>query len=1056
MPTPMLDRDDERQSDAPAQAEDALDEYVRAFELAYTHLGGADPAAYLPPVDHPLHAAVLRELVRVDLEYGWERGCPKELTEYQRSFPALWSDDEGLREIAFEEYRLRQQAGQDPSPDEYLSRYGVRLDLEMGRFCALAPSRLAGPGPRFSQDGGERSQRGPHERRISALATISALPEVGDHFDGFRLIGELGRGSFGRVYLARQGELADRPVVLKITPAEGSDESQTLAQLQHDNIVPIYSRHRDGRLRGVCMPYLGRVTLRDVVDDLRFHGALPDSGQGLLSSLGKSSIRKEMRAGFEAVAAPAADMDTLAPGAPVRHLADADATRAMLGALSYAEAVVWMGARLADGLAHAHERGILHRDMKPANILLTDDGRPMLLDFNLAEDLKLRTDDAGSAAAIGGTLPYMAPEHLAAFRDGRTSIDARGDLYAVGVILFEMLTGRPPFPIRDGTRRDVITTMIADRQGAPPRLRPWNPAISPAVESIVGHCLEPDPAQRYRSARELGEDLQRHLAHRPLRYAPDPSPRERATKWFRRHRRMTLATVFLAIATILVGSLGTTLAVRTNRLETLETKALRERFRNLSIDALKLLDTWSIEADPAKRLKGMTVARQALEVFHVGDDSPLPWWECAPATGFSRAERATLRGEAGELLLLIARAEFEDASGRPDRQQHDALVRDALRDSDRAERCFEVGSVPWAFWSQRTKLLEGLGDFATAHLAAAAAEATNTVTPRDLYLKGIELAHQRQLTNAIDLIEQAIELEPGHYRMWLIAGNVHSRLKQYDKANACFAACIAIWPEHPAAWSSRGLIHLIRDRYSEAAADFDQALQRSHGDGELIVDRALVSFHQGRYQEAVEGYGRAIAMGFKQTRVYFMRSRAWERLGDRERARRDREEGLRRTPTVESDWIARAVARIEDRDYLGSLADLDAALAINPNSSTALKDKTFVLAEHLGRTAEAVTVSNHLVSLYPDWPPARGARGVFLARLGQREAALADANHVLSKSGTHTSRIRHQVASIYALTSRQNPDDRKEALRFLSESPDAGSRSGRPGRRRRRSRADPG
>ena len=98
---------------------------------------------------------------------------------------------------------------------------------------------------------------------------------------------------------------------------------------------------------------------------------------------------------------------------------------------------------MADGLAHAHERGILHRDLKPANILLGDDGEPLLLDFNLAADTKLR--GPASAALIGGTLPYMAPEHLQALRGEDRTLDARSDLYSLGVILFELLTGNHPF-----------------------------------------------------------------------------------------------------------------------------------------------------------------------------------------------------------------------------------------------------------------------------------------------------------------------------------------------------------------------------------------------------------------------------------------------------------------------------------------------------------------------------------------------------------------------------------------------------------------------------------
>src|SRR5207244_1261487 len=134
---------------------------------------------------------------------------------------------------------------------------------------------------------------------------------------------------------------------------------------------------------------------------------------------------------------------------------------------------------LADGLAHAHDRGILHRDLKPANVILTDDGRPMLVDFNLAEDTKSRGQ--AERASVGGTLPYMAPEHLEAFGGGSASrLDGRSDIFSLGVILFELLTGRHPFaPYRKRKAREVVPIMIADRRKPPPRLRKLNPAISP-------------------------------------------------------------------------------------------------------------------------------------------------------------------------------------------------------------------------------------------------------------------------------------------------------------------------------------------------------------------------------------------------------------------------------------------------------------------------------------------------------------------------------------------------------------------------------------------------
>ena len=210
---------------------------------------------------------------------------------------------------------------------------------------------------------------------------------MGDAFAGFQLIGELGRGAFGRVYLARQGDLADRPVALKVSTGCFA-ESQKLARLQHTHIVPVYSFHRAGSLQAVCMPYLGSTTLADVLDDLGQRQTLPASGKGLVSTLNshraKSGPIADGRAGRSRRAV--ASLPAL-PASPPAGAATLTTLR-MLEGMTYVEAVLWIGGRLAEGLAHAHERGVLHRDLKPANVLLTEEGQPMLLDFNLAQDVQ--------------------------------------------------------------------------------------------------------------------------------------------------------------------------------------------------------------------------------------------------------------------------------------------------------------------------------------------------------------------------------------------------------------------------------------------------------------------------------------------------------------------------------------------------------------------------------------------------------------------------------------------------------------------------------------------
>ena len=548
-----------------------LDEFVEAFELAWIADAVPEITDFLPPAEHPQFRETLLELVRVDLELRWQHGCAKTIDDYRCEFPVLFDDAESLSQIAFEEFRARRQAGEPVMVGEYASRFGICTD----NWPATASAdQHEAPASGYSHNGSNHSLA----RRASSETTSNRFPEVGSDLLGFHLQSELGRGAFSRVYLARQGDLANRLVVLKVS-SDSFAEADKLAQLQHANIVPIYSVHRAGQLSAVCMPYFGSATLADVVRDVHGLGSLPPSGRVIVETLnacgertaiaqqGATTLPYDFRSTENGpgerggVSPPVCTHDDRRNhrGTDAAPLAKStyDGALKTLSGLTYVEAVLWIGAKLANGLSHAHERGILHRDLKPANVLMADDGRPMLLDFNLSADLKQSA--SVREMLVGGTLPYMAPEQIHAFQHRVHSGDARSDIFSLGVILFELLAGRNPFPNRQGALEKLLSDMLQDRMQTPPELRSLNPAATPAVEAIVHRCLEPDPTRRYQTAADLLEDLERHLKQLPLRHTREPSLRERTQKWTQRNSRLTAIISFALV----VG--GVSLAVGAHR-----------------------------------------------------------------------------------------------------------------------------------------------------------------------------------------------------------------------------------------------------------------------------------------------------------------------------------------------------------------------------------------------------------------------------------------------------------------------------------------------------------
>jgi len=217
-------------------------------------------------------------------------------------------------------------------------------------------------------------------------------------------------------------------------------------------------------------------------------------------------------------------------------------------------------ALLADAVHHAHMSGVLHRDLKPANILVTPSGKPKILDFGIARSLDNLEEEASFHTAAGqllGTAAYMSPEQLT----DPIGADARSDVYALGVIAYELLAGENPYGVV-APRLAEMERILTEREPIP--LGRKQPKLAGDVETIVGKALEKDRARRYQSASELAEDVRRHLRDEPI-FARAPTTREQIEKFTRRNKRLVAATIAIAVALVTGSVVVTTLYVRAVR-----------------------------------------------------------------------------------------------------------------------------------------------------------------------------------------------------------------------------------------------------------------------------------------------------------------------------------------------------------------------------------------------------------------------------------------------------------------------------------------------------------
>ncbi|MFD1815158.1 serine/threonine-protein kinase [Rhodococcus gannanensis] len=447
----------------------------------------ADLRDYLPDTD-AIRRAALIELVMVDLAYRWIRvRTPKRISDYCLDFGELLAGPIPP-ELIYEEFRVRRLAGEKVSAEDYVAEFPEQAE----RFVWLLE----------------------HDPR-SGAASPSALPDgedlrVGGRLDDFDLVAELGHGAFARVFLARQTAMR-RWVALKLSRNVGV-EPQTLAQLDHPGIVRVYDQRvlEDRRLRALFMEFVPGGTLLDVARLARVTPPEGRSGQLVLDSIDRELARK-------GVAGPGES-----------------SIRDELSTLTWPETVAWIGLRLAEALEHAREQGVLHRDVKPANVLLTAEGSPKLADFNVSSGDTVAVP--GSTGVVAGSLAYMSPEQLAVSASGTsgvavdTRIDTRSDIYSLGVMLWELLTGERPFPDEE----TPAAALARRRAGVPESVAARLPDDCPvALRRVLLTALEPQPERRWSTGRKLARQFALCLDPR-ARELVDPRPgsrRSTAVRW---------------------------------------------------------------------------------------------------------------------------------------------------------------------------------------------------------------------------------------------------------------------------------------------------------------------------------------------------------------------------------------------------------------------------------------------------------------------------------------------------------------------------------------------
>jgi WD40 repeat protein len=522
-----------------------LETVVRGFEVAWLRAEHPDIDAALAALAGAERGAALVELVHAELELRLKAGEPARVEDYLCRYPELSGQTHVVVDLIATEHRQRGWAETGLAREDYRARF-PHLEAELEALfghLASPPTGNAGIAPGAGAAGPARGNL----LELSQMQAPAESPGEPGRLGPYRILNVLGRGGMGVVYQARHLRLG-RVVALKMILAGSHAGEQDLLRFLAEAEAVAALQH----------PH--------VVQLFEFgqHNGLPY---------------------FTLEFVPGGSLADKLQGTP---LAPPEAARLV--------------EQLAHGMAYAHERGIIHRDLKPHNVLLASDGTPKITDFGLAKRIEVGSGLTTSGAVMG-TPSYMAPEQAA----GKSSeVGPLADVYALGAILYECLTGRPPF--KGATLLETLE-QVCHRDPVPPLQ--LQPKVPRDLETICLKCLHKEPGKRYGSAADLADDLRRFLDGESIHARP-AGRTERAVKWARRHPGLSVSLA--AVVVVVLGLFGY-LIQRQRDYD--EIKSERDRARKAEGQALER------EAD-ARLARYTARMRLASQLLNGGDVFQLP------------------------------------------------------------------------------------------------------------------------------------------------------------------------------------------------------------------------------------------------------------------------------------------------------------------------------------------------------------------------------------------------------------------------------------------------